>query len=487
MHQKLSATWAGLRRWGSAHAAFLRTAGVWIGAFVIYAATTARGVLPADSGEFQLVAWGWGIAHPPGYPLYTIATAVWTHLVPLGPALLRINLFSAALAATTVALCGRTVVLWARSTGASQAKAEIGGLVSALALGLAATFWAQATTANIRMPTMLFTACGYLALARYRAAQDQTSRQSRRQGRALIGLGLVVGLGIGHHPSLAFVAIGWALYLVLLTPRLVVQPRRWLPVLVVAAAGWALPQLYLPLRSSMENVPLNPSDLTTWSGFWDHVLARGFGGDMFAFATAQDLAQRLPLLPTLFRMQFPPLILLAMVLGWLWLFIKDHHIGLSLLASWLIQTFVTITYRAPQTVEYLMPAYIPMVLALGLALARLPDGKERRGRAARLWQPVSRAIPLLSLLILGLQAPGHIRDFALLAKDRSVRERIEPLLHTAPEDALILADWRWATPLWVLQTVEGLAPEVEVAYVYPEEGRAYEEVWRARAEQASPR
>ena len=36
----------------------------------LYLFTLVPSVLPADNGEFQLVAWKLGIAHPPGYPLY---------------------------------------------------------------------------------------------------------------------------------------------------------------------------------------------------------------------------------------------------------------------------------------------------------------------------------------------------------------------------------------------------------------------------------
>ncbi len=81
---------------------------------------------------------------------------------------------------------------------------------------------------------------------------------------------------------------------------------------------------------------------------------------MLAYATSGDLALRVPLLPTLFRMQFPVLVLIAIAVGWLWLLHRDRGIALSLLTAWFVQTFVTITYRAPQTVEYLMPAYVPM-------------------------------------------------------------------------------------------------------------------------------
>ncbi len=41
--------------------------------FALYLFTLVPSVLPADNGEFQLVAWKLGIAHPPGYALYTIA------------------------------------------------------------------------------------------------------------------------------------------------------------------------------------------------------------------------------------------------------------------------------------------------------------------------------------------------------------------------------------------------------------------------------
>ena len=40
--------------------------------FALYFFTLSPSVLTADNGEFQLVAWKLGIAHPPGYPLYTM-------------------------------------------------------------------------------------------------------------------------------------------------------------------------------------------------------------------------------------------------------------------------------------------------------------------------------------------------------------------------------------------------------------------------------
>ncbi len=446
---------------------------LWVGAFLLYAATTAGDILASDNGEFQLAAAGWGILHPPGYPLYTVVSALWVRLLPLGALPWRLNLLSALLAATTLLLVAEVVRAWGEGWGLSARAGALGGAGAALLLASAPTFWAQATTANIRMPTLLFAAWGFLALAHY-GGGDAAGRE-----RALLSLALAVGLGVGHHPSLVFVALGWLLYLVLVDPALAVQPRRWWKPALVVALAWALPQLYIPLRGGMANVPLAGEGLNTWEGFWYHVLAQGFSGDMFAFATQADLVLRAPLLGTLFRLQFPSLFLLAALGGWLVLFRGHWRLALALGLSWGVHTFVTITYRAPQTVEYLMPAYLPVVLAWGLGLALLTEIAASRRRL--------RLLPYALALLLLLRPFGYLSDFLILARDRSVRERVAPLLAEAPSGALILADWRWAMPLQLLQAVEGQGPGVEVIYVHPVAGQEYEAVWRGRAEAAGDR
>ncbi|MBD3170414.1 MAG: DUF2723 domain-containing protein, partial [candidate division Zixibacteria bacterium] len=52
-------------------------------AFVIYFLTAHRGVQFIDSGELAVVAHTLGIAHPTGYPLYTLITRLFT-FIPAG-------------------------------------------------------------------------------------------------------------------------------------------------------------------------------------------------------------------------------------------------------------------------------------------------------------------------------------------------------------------------------------------------------------------
>ena len=116
--------------------------------FALYFFTLSPSVLTADNGEFQLVAWKLGIAHPPGYPLYTMVGWLFSRFF-VSPAF-ALNLLSAILAALTLVIISRTV---RALTGSITA-----GILAASLLGVSTTFWAQATTANIRMPTAFFTA-----------------------------------------------------------------------------------------------------------------------------------------------------------------------------------------------------------------------------------------------------------------------------------------------------------------------------------------
>ena len=65
--------------------------------FAFYAATAAPSVatLFDDSLEFQVVLPTLGIAHPSGYPLYTLLGKVFTLLIPFRDAAGRANLLSA--------------------------------------------------------------------------------------------------------------------------------------------------------------------------------------------------------------------------------------------------------------------------------------------------------------------------------------------------------------------------------------------------------
>ncbi len=443
------------RRW---RAAFVPGA-IALAALILYGVTLLPDVLPADAGEFQLVATTGGVAHPPGYPLYTMVGWLFTRM-PIGPTpAWRVNLLSAVTAAATLGLVFGT----ARKVSGSS----WGGLAAVLTLGSATTFWATATAASIRPLTALFTAlCLYALVQHTSRVNAEGSGGGERAGRApgdgsLILFFFSLSLGLGHHPSLAFPAVVFVVYLLLKDPALVHEPRRWAKPAAVFALGLVV-FVYLPLRGAPE--------LATASGFLDHVLARGFRGDMFAL----NLLDRLVILPTLLRFQFKRVVLLGMVVGAAFLLWRDRRLAFLLLGSFVVHTAVTLTYDAPQTVEYEMPAYVCAALLVAVPfgqLSALRSGLERRelpvGGVRCGILLVFRLLLVVLLMAGAANLVGHLPSYRTLSRSRDAREYAETVLHGAPREGVILSNWHWFGPLRYLQRVEGVRPDVEVAYVAP--------------------
>ena len=429
-------------------------AGLFVFGLGVYTLTLAPGLLPADAGEFQLAGATLGIAHPPGFALYTLlsrAAALW----PLAAPAAAINGLSALLAALALVLLYRVVL---RLTALPLA-----GVVAAITVGASTTFWAQATTANIRMPAAAIT---LWALDRLLAYQDSLKTDNpKAQRRALAWLAFALGLGVAHHASLAFVGAVFGLYALWLRPTVLRRPWPLLAGLIPFAA-W----LYFPLRGPAVGLPR----LATLDGFLEHILARGFGGDIFHFATLADLPARLAIFANTLTFEFTLPVLALMAVGALAAFGRDKRVGALLLAATALHVFVAITYRAPQTVEYLLPAWVLMGVWVGVGAAGVAAGIVRAGRGAPGWGAVSLTAGAKALLLVIVLAQGAATypSYKALAADDGTRAYAEGVLTQAPPNAVILAPWHWSTPLWYAQQVERLRPDVQVRYVLVAPGGA---------------
>ena len=436
-------------------------------AFTVYLATLQKDLLPADSGEFQLLVTQLGILHQPGRPLYTLVGKLFT-LLPIGTPALRLNLMNALLAAGALTLIGSTV---RRMLGQSRARTW-GGLAAVLALGTATTFWAQATTANIRMPTAFLTALCLYSLAAHRQIQISNFKFRISKERYLVLFALALSLGVGHDFSLVFMGVCFVAFLLMVDPALIRQPHRWwrsLVVFMLAQLVW----LYLPIRAAVAPTP-ETIGLTNLRGFLWYALGQGFAGDQFAFAGPEHLPMRLALLPTLFPFQMNLALLVAALAGAVLLMWRDWRAGVMLVGGFLLHTFWAITYRAPQTVEYEMPAYVALAVIIGYGVGQISNIKHQ----------ISNVV-VASVIVAGLaNGVAHAPSFITLAGDRSTREYVEPILRAAPQGAIILSDWHWATPMWYLQQIEGLRrDDVTVRYVFPVPGQEWSQVWRGLIEE----
>lgn len=75
-------------------AAFLFPFCLTFGILVLYVYRQATGIYGGDSGELVSAAYTFGIAHPPGYPLYIFLSGLLAHLLPISTIAWRVGLLS---------------------------------------------------------------------------------------------------------------------------------------------------------------------------------------------------------------------------------------------------------------------------------------------------------------------------------------------------------------------------------------------------------
>jgi hypothetical protein len=254
-------------------------------ALALYGATLAPSVAAVfdDSLEFQLVTYQLAIAHPTGYPLFTLLGWLFTRL-PLGEVAYRVNLMTALFGAATVALTyllGRALVRQSDADAASPHwPGEAGAILGAMALAVSPVVWSQATLAEVYTLNAAIVAAilvvlvpmdcmtGRVAPVTSDALADRARQTDLR--RHLILLAGLLGLGLAHHRTVVLLLPAAALVLWRLRGRWVFPPLS-----VVALFAPLLLYLYLPLRGHVGS--LDGSYENTAAGFVRHVTASGYG------------------------------------------------------------------------------------------------------------------------------------------------------------------------------------------------------------------
>ena len=258
-----AAVHAGWPDWAALAAAVL-------GPLLLYITTMPRTVVLEDDSLFLLAGVHLGVAHPPGYPLYTLIVHLFTRL-PFGEAALLGHLSSAVLAALA---CG-AVYCCARLLGASLVPA----LTAAWLFGVSEQFWSQAIITDVyTFNALLFFSAYALVLL---GARDP------RRGWPLMAAAVAWGAGLANH---------WPL-LVLATPGLLLallpvwkQVLRRLPRLVCAALlTAALPYAWMVWLSQQSPLISFYGSIDSWSDFWFYVSRQGYSGvDVSASAGWSD-------------------------------------------------------------------------------------------------------------------------------------------------------------------------------------------------------
>ena len=154
---------------------------LFISVLILYAAATPRTVMLEDDGLLITAAVSAGVAHPPGYPLFTLLGWLAAH-IPLGSIAWRVHMVSGIMGAITC-----TCIAWLilRRVGSRP-----GAFIAGAVLAVSEQYWSQAIIADVYTTNtaLLFLT---LALVQESAAKNDT--------RLWIFAAVLYGLGLANH------------------------------------------------------------------------------------------------------------------------------------------------------------------------------------------------------------------------------------------------------------------------------------------------
>ncbi|MBN1956224.1 MAG: DUF2723 domain-containing protein [Anaerolineae bacterium] len=415
----------------------LYTAALGVVVLGFYLLTLGRAVGQADTFEFQVVAPVLGIAHPTGYPLYVLLGKLFSWL-PLGSMAWRINLTSALAAVAAVllfhALLQRTI------------RCQAVALLAALALAFSPLFWSQAVVAEVYALNLAFVAgaMGLIGLL----LQDEGGRGH------VLALALLLGLGLTHHLTMVLFFPAAGLALLIARPR--VGWRTWLGAAACFFLGLAV-YAYVPLRWPA----LHDGQWMSWGELVDYATGRQFGGAL-QWRLLGD-PTRYAIVGRLLGQPFGWAGLLLAAVGVAWLVARQRRLALVSLVAFLPYCLYGLVYQVPDLGVFLLPAHFFLALWMGIG-------------AAALLRQCLRRVPLSPCLLLPLLAllPCSLVWTHLPLVDQSERVAAEQwgryvLSLPLDEGAAILADGEKFAPLYYLQQVEGLRPDLDLVVHFAEE------------------
>ncbi len=416
-------------------------------ALLVYLRTLMPGVAFGDWGEMATVPHVLGVAHPTGYPTY-IVMAWLAELLPIGSVAFRANLLSAVY--VTVSLVSLSLI------SLRLGVRPLIAIAGALATGAIGTVWAAATVSEVNPLHLMFVA---LIIHRALVWADR-----RRRSDLALG-GFLIGLGLGNHLLMLFVAPLVVLF-VLWAGRRELLARPWLLLLAGATILLGLSvYVYIPL-AALGNPPLPYNHPTTLDGVIWLVTGTQFRGQ-FDFLAPEGPGDFMAALPTLWSLLLArativvPLLAAAGLARLIW---RRPAFGLMCIAILVTTAYIWANYLELE--HYLLVPWLILGIGMSVAaegIARLLAAAFERAfdalpelEAGRLSSAILGAAGLAFVVALG----GLNWSGADLSGDRSGPDYVDVVFASLPANAAILSYWDASTPLWYGQHVEGRRPDV---------------------------
>jgi len=241
--------------------------------FILYLSTAIPSLGWRDNPEFAASTHTLGIAHPAGFPTYSLLTKA-VALLPVGSIPFRLSLAAALF--TTLSLYLLHALIARPMTGEKAGSADDhrqpriwAATWTVAAFGISSALWSNATEIEVYSLNLLFLVATLTCLVRW-SEEDHDSW--------LLAGGFIFGLAAGNHATVAFYLPGLLLYFLGHSRR--DTWRRCLLLVFFFLVGFSV-YLYLPIRAAAEP-GFNFGDPENLKRFLMHITNRKSASDNFS-------------------------------------------------------------------------------------------------------------------------------------------------------------------------------------------------------------
>ncbi len=312
-----------------------------------------------DSGELITVAYTLGIAHPSGYPTWTLLAHLFTY-IPFGSIAWRVNLMSAVFASLAVMLL---FFICLKLTGSRVAAGT-----AALMFAFSATFWSQAVIAEVYTLHIFFFALNLLILLHWKEKQDVGDLKHIKW---LYLFSFTYGLSLTNHLLSLLLAPAFLVYIFIksfenlkLKMNIELFKPKFIAKMFFFFILGLIPLIYLPLRSRMNPAIDYGNPETLRQLFWV-ISGKGFSPHI-AFSFKQLILGMIHFFNSV-RLNFTVLFIIITLIGIIFLF-KKKKLEFTLFAFALVTSSIVFLYKIDDIVLYYIPAFLILSIYLSFGL-----------------------------------------------------------------------------------------------------------------------
>lgn len=409
--------------------------------FFIFVLTLAPDVSFIDSGELATVCIKLGIAHPTGYPLFTVIGNIFSKF-PLGEPIFRLNLLCAVIGSFASVMFFNLINLLFKTLDVrfnSLTNKCIISLSSSLILAFSLTFWNSANALEVyALHILLLISIIYLFL---NASLDKSNLNK------WMLFGFVLGLGFTNHLTTVFLSVG-TLYLFFAVNGFTELTFKKILAIIIPFALALTVYIYFPVRA--ENNVLSWGYPADWNSFYRHISGKQFS--VWMFSSPENASKQFSYFMNSFPKEFFYFPLIIAIFGLIKIYNLNKKIFFYFALLFLFTVLYAINYDIYDIDSYFLLAYIVAGVWIAMGLVFLYEKIE-----------IFKKYSLLFLLIPVIICFQNYNE-ANENDNFYVRDMTMNVFASAQENAIIMStQWDfWVSASFYYQYIKNIRPDIIV-------------------------